>query len=83
VNLRVEVIGVNSANDVRAQGIGFAIPIDNVKEILPQLEGPMGAQEHSGKSKGYVSKIKDLALEYGYIEKFVSEEKGVVRRSSY
>lgn len=32
------VIGVNSAIDARAQGIGFAIPIDEVKRILPDLE---------------------------------------------
>jgi serine protease Do len=38
VNLRGEVIGVNSAIDARAQGIGFAIPIDEVKTILPQIE---------------------------------------------
>lgn len=38
VNVEGEVIGVNAAIDARAQGIGFAIPIDNVKAILPQLE---------------------------------------------
>lgn len=38
VNVRGEVIGVNTAIDARAQGIGFAIPIDNVKSILQQLE---------------------------------------------
>lgn len=38
VNLRGQVIGVNSAIDPRAQGIGFAIPIDEVKTLLPQLE---------------------------------------------
>jgi serine protease Do len=38
VNLKGEVIGVNSAIDARAQGIGFAIPIDGVKSLLPQLE---------------------------------------------
>lgn len=38
VNTQGEVIGVNSAIDARAQGIGFAIPIDNVKAILSQLE---------------------------------------------
>src|SRR5205085_1492989 len=32
------VIGVNTAIDARAQGIGFAIPIDNVKQIVDQLE---------------------------------------------
>ncbi|GIL16305.1 MAG: serine protease MucD [Oligoflexia bacterium] len=38
VNLKGQVVGVNSAIDARAQGIGFAIPIDEVKAILPQLE---------------------------------------------
>jgi serine protease Do len=38
VNLKGEVIGVNSAIDARAQGIGFAIPIDGVKNLIPQLE---------------------------------------------
>lgn len=38
VNSRGQVIGVNSAIDARAQGIGFAIPIDEVRSILPQLE---------------------------------------------
>ena len=32
------VIGVNTAIDARAQGIGFAIPIDNVKQIVSLLE---------------------------------------------
>jgi serine protease Do len=38
VNTKGEVIGVNSAIDQRAQGIGFAIPIDEVKALIPQLE---------------------------------------------
>ena len=38
VNMQGEVIGVNTAIDARAQGIGFAIPINVVKEIKPQLE---------------------------------------------
>lgn len=38
VNTQGLVIGVNTAIDQRAQNIGFAIPIDNVKTILPQLE---------------------------------------------
>ncbi len=38
VNSKGQVIGINSAIDARAQGIGFAIPIDEVKSILPQLE---------------------------------------------
>lgn len=38
VNTKGQVIGVNSAIDARAQGIGFAIPIDEVKSIIPVLE---------------------------------------------
>lgn len=38
VNLRGQVIGVNAAIAGGAQGIGFAIPIDDVKALLPQLE---------------------------------------------
>jgi len=38
VNTQGLVIGVNAAIDARAQGIGFAIPIDQVKALLPELE---------------------------------------------
>ena len=38
VNLKGQVIGVNNAIVAGAQGIGFAIPIDEVKNIIPQLE---------------------------------------------
>lgn len=38
VNTQGQVIGVNAAIDPRGQGIGFAIPIDYVKSILPELE---------------------------------------------
>jgi serine protease Do len=38
VNFDGYVIGVNAAIDARAQGIGFAIPIDNVKNIIALLE---------------------------------------------
>ena len=38
VNTQGQVIGVNTAIDARAQGIGFALPINNIKAILPSLE---------------------------------------------
>jgi serine protease Do len=38
VNSKGQVIGINSAIDARAQGIGFAIPIDEIKNLLPILE---------------------------------------------
>ncbi len=37
-NLRGEVIGVNTAIIRDGQGIGFAVPIDLIKSILPQLK---------------------------------------------
>lgn len=37
VNLKGEVIGVNNAIDAGAQGISFAIPINNVKNILQDI----------------------------------------------
>jgi serine protease Do len=38
VNTAGEVIGINAAIDARAQGIGFAIPINIVKKLLPTLK---------------------------------------------
>ncbi len=38
LNLRGEVIGINNAIDARAQNIGFAIPINAVKNVLAQLK---------------------------------------------
>lgn len=38
IDTRGFVVGVNSAIDPRGPGIGFAIPIDEVKKILPDLE---------------------------------------------
>jgi serine protease Do len=37
INTSGEVIGINSAINAAAQGIGFAIPINYVKRILPEL----------------------------------------------
>jgi serine protease Do len=36
-NWRGEVIGINTAIRAGANGIGFAIPIDEIKDVLPQL----------------------------------------------
>ncbi|MCL0100546.1 trypsin-like peptidase domain-containing protein [Peptococcaceae bacterium] len=37
LNLRGEVIGINTAVNIQAQGIGFAIPSSTVKAVLDQL----------------------------------------------
>ena len=51
LNLQGEVVGINNAIDRRAQGIGFAIPINFVKNILSQLET-------NGKvSRGYIGAV--------------------------
>jgi serine protease Do len=38
INMKGEVIGINTAINPSGQGIGFAIPIDMAKSIIPQLE---------------------------------------------
>ena len=38
LNMRGEVIGINTAISREGRGIGFAIPIDMAREILPQLK---------------------------------------------
>jgi Do/DeqQ family serine protease len=40
VNIRGQVIGVNTAINTQGQGIGFAIPINIAKSIMDQLRGP-------------------------------------------
>jgi len=36
-NLRGQVIGINTAINPNGKGIGFAIPVDELKDVLPQL----------------------------------------------
>ena len=38
INMKGQVIGINTAIIKGAQGIGFSIPVNVVKEVLPQLE---------------------------------------------
>jgi serine protease Do len=38
LNLRGEVIGINTAIIPQGQGIGFAIPVNTIKPLIPQLE---------------------------------------------
>ncbi len=59
VDTKGMVIGVNTAIDARAQGIGFAIPVDNVKVILPQLEKDGGVKR--GYLGVYMADIDEMA----------------------
>jgi serine protease Do len=38
LNMRGEVIGVNTAVAAHAQGIGFAVPVSTLERVVPQLE---------------------------------------------
>ena len=55
INARGEVIGINSAISRQASSIGFAIPINQAREILPQLIA------HGRVSRGYLGvALRDL-----------------------
>lgn len=58
LNLKGEVIGINNAIDARAQGIGFAIPINFAKAVLPQLKSKGSV------ARGYIGiQVNDLTPE--------------------
>ena len=58
INSRGEVIGINSAISRQASSIGFAVPINQAKLILPQL------MEHGYVSRGYMGVVlRDVDLD--------------------
>jgi serine protease Do len=64
INLKGEVIGINTAINPRANTIGFAVPIDMAKQILPQLK----AQGHV--TRGWLGVViqqitPEIAEEFG------------------
>ena len=69
VNTKGYVIGVNSAIDARGPGIGFAIPIDEVKKILPDLE-KRGSIRKGFLGIGLGDHTPDSASDLGLDEKF-------------
>jgi len=72
VNSKGEVIGVNAAIDARAQGIGFAIPIDAVKELIPQLK------KDGRVTRGYLGvMLMDLDFRYAR-ELHLKDDKGAL-----
>ena len=59
-NWRGEVVGINTAIRAGANGIGFAIPIDEVKDVLPQLR-EKGHVERGRLGLGFQPVTPDLA----------------------
>lgn len=69
INLRGEVIGINTAINARGQNLGFAVPIDIAKGILPQL------REHGHVVRGW------LGVSIGKINKKTQEAFGLKDRN--
>ncbi len=58
VNIKGEVIGINTAITAQGSGIGFAVPMQVVKELIPQLK------DSGGVSRGYLGvMIQDVTEE--------------------
>ncbi len=70
LNSKGEVIGINTAIEASANGVGFAVPIDTAKKILPELlkggsiKTPWLGIEGMPASKELVDKLK-LKVEKG------------------
>ena len=79
VNLKGEVIGVNNAIAAGAQGISFAIPIDNVKNILQDiLKYGYVRRGFIGVMLGYTPNIKG-ALVTDIVPESPAKEGGIKR----
>ncbi len=58
VNMRGEVVGINTAINWGSENIGFAVPVDTLKEILPQL------REEGRVRRGYLGmEVTDVSPE--------------------
>ena len=66
-DLRGQVVGINTAINPNGRGIGFAIPVDMLKEILPQLI-----------AKGSVSRGR-LGVSYQNIDTSLAKALGIDR----
>jgi len=58
VNLKGEVVGINTAMNMAAENMGFAVPVNTAKAVLPQLK------EKGRVSRGYLGvMISDVSQE--------------------
>lgn len=88
-NIRGEVIGVNAAVGASAQGIGFAIPINMIRKILPALEkegkvtrgwlGVMIQQLTTDLAKAFKLSDDQGALVSEVMKESPAEQAGIVR----
>jgi serine protease Do len=63
-NWRGEVVGINTAIRAGANGIGFAVPVDALKDVLPQLR-EKGFVERGKLGLGFQPVTRDLAKALG------------------
>ncbi|MGC8768352.1 Do family serine endopeptidase [Calditerrivibrio sp.] len=72
VNLKGEVIGINTAIIASGQGLGFAVPVNTLKNILPQLKkgivkrGLLGVQNLQELSPEMIKEL-NLNVDHGVI----------------
>jgi len=72
VNLKGEVIGINTAIIASGQGLGFAVPVNTLKNILPQLKkgivkrGLLGVQNLQELSSEMIKEL-NLNIDHGVI----------------
>jgi serine protease Do len=64
INLKGEVVGINAAVNRAGQGLGFAIPVNLVKQLVPQLEDK-GAVSRSWIGVAIQSVAPELAEGFG------------------
>lgn len=89
LNIRGEVIGINTALNASTQGIGFAIPINMVRKILPALQndgtvtrgwlGVMIQQLTTDLAKAFKLKDDQGALVSEVMKESPAEQAGVLR----
>lgn len=56
INIRGEVVGINTAINAAGQGIGFAVPVNMIKTILPQLATGKVSRSYLGVRVGPVAR---------------------------
>jgi serine protease Do len=78
INTQGQVIGINTAINAAAQGIGFAIPINYVKKLLPELRAK-GAV-----TRGFIGvNITEINPQISRQMKLAKEQRGVIVSEIY